>query len=222
MVRKSSTKSPSWLSGRAAERELLANLSHAGVDAVVAGVVLWYHWYLVLRADLAALRKLVDTRVGVAVIGGLDRAAADRLDVFVRTSLDGTRTGSTGPIRSIHRRRSRKPYTSADWDWRLPTARPYRVGRIHSAHRGGLIEAYSVSPSLRDFLRTLRTTRRTSSTSARIAETTTPMPRPNSTTSNTSRARSSLTARVEVEQEHNIQPVPREQGSATLTPASLR
>jgi uncharacterized protein DUF5671 len=78
--------------GRAAERELMASLSHAAVHALVAGVVLWYHWYLVLRADLAALRTLVDTSVGVAVIGGLDRAAAERLDAFVRTSLEGTRT----------------------------------------------------------------------------------------------------------------------------------
>ncbi len=78
--------------GRAADAEVAGSLSDAMMDAVVAGSILWYHWFLVLRADLAALRESARARVAVAVVAGLDAASAARLEELVRTSLDGART----------------------------------------------------------------------------------------------------------------------------------
>jgi hypothetical protein len=77
--------------GRSPDRALVGDLSHAVMDSFVAAVVLWYHWFLVLRADLAAVRQLASTRQAVAVIAGLDSAAARSLEHFVRGSLDGAR-----------------------------------------------------------------------------------------------------------------------------------
>jgi uncharacterized protein DUF5671 len=78
--------------GRSADAALIANLGHAASDALVAGIVLWYHWFLVLRADVAALREVAQTRQAVAVVAGLDPLDVTRLEQFVRTSLNGSRT----------------------------------------------------------------------------------------------------------------------------------
>jgi len=37
--------------GRAPDPALVGNLSHALTDAMVAGSVLWYHWFLVMCAS---------------------------------------------------------------------------------------------------------------------------------------------------------------------------
>lgn len=78
--------------GRPMDRALVGNLGHALVDGLVSGAVLWYHWWLVLRADLAALRQAAQQRAAVAVIAGLDAAGVAALERFVRLSLDGART----------------------------------------------------------------------------------------------------------------------------------
>jgi hypothetical protein len=78
--------------GRAPDPALVGNLSHALTDGIVAGSVLWYHWFLVMRADLAVLRQVTETRLAVAVIAGLDAAGVRSLEQFVQASLDGART----------------------------------------------------------------------------------------------------------------------------------
>ena len=78
--------------GRAPDPALVGNLSHALTDAIVAGTVLWYHWFLVMRADLAVLRQVTQTRLAVAVIAGLDAAGVRSLQDFVHASLNGART----------------------------------------------------------------------------------------------------------------------------------
>jgi hypothetical protein len=77
--------------GRPADRALVGNLSHAVVGGLVAGAVLWYHWWHVLRADLAAVRQAARQRAAVAVIAGLDASGVAMLQQFVRQSLDGAR-----------------------------------------------------------------------------------------------------------------------------------
>jgi hypothetical protein len=79
------------LLGAPLEGESGAELAHLLLNALVAAGVLWYHWWLVLRADLAALRQLGADQVAVAVIAGLDRAAAEQLQQFARESLDRAR-----------------------------------------------------------------------------------------------------------------------------------
>jgi hypothetical protein len=78
--------------GRAPDPALVGNLSHAVMDAIVAGTVLWYHWFLVMRADLSALRQVSQTRLAVAVVAGLDAAGVRTLEQFVHASLHGART----------------------------------------------------------------------------------------------------------------------------------
>jgi hypothetical protein len=78
--------------GRPPDRELVVDLGHALSAATVAGVVFGYHWFLVLRADLAALRGVAQMGQAVAVIAGLDAAGVEHLEQFARTSLDGART----------------------------------------------------------------------------------------------------------------------------------
>ena len=78
--------------GRGVDNVLLADLAHSATDAVVAGAVLAYHWFLVLRSDVAAARTAAEARQAVAVIAGLDNDDVARLQEFARTSLDGART----------------------------------------------------------------------------------------------------------------------------------
>jgi hypothetical protein len=73
--------------GRAPDPALVGNLSHALTDAIVAGSVLWYHWFLVMRADLAVLRQVTQTRLAVAVVSGLDAVGVTSLQDFVHASL---------------------------------------------------------------------------------------------------------------------------------------
>jgi hypothetical protein len=77
--------------GRSADCTLLGALTDAIMDALVAATVLWYHWFLVLRADLAAVRQPASTREVVAVVSGLDTDRARSLEQFVRESLNGAR-----------------------------------------------------------------------------------------------------------------------------------
>ena len=58
---------------------------------MVAAYVLWYHWYLVLHADVGVLRRVALERRGVAVISDLDTDDTERLKEFGRTALDGAR-----------------------------------------------------------------------------------------------------------------------------------
>jgi hypothetical protein len=71
---------------------MLSNVSSAIAGATVAGCVLWYHWFLVLRTDLGAMHQIAEDRYAVAVISGLDAGDVERLKEFARTALDGSRT----------------------------------------------------------------------------------------------------------------------------------
>jgi hypothetical protein len=75
--------------GLPASRELVRELAHWLVNAAVAGAVLWYHWWLVLRSDLAALREAAGRRRASALVSGLDPEAARALERFVREQLVG-------------------------------------------------------------------------------------------------------------------------------------
>ena len=77
--------------GRAWEPTLPLRLAALALDGAVAAALLWYHWWLVLRADLAALRQTARATAGVAVVAGLDAAAAEALTRFARESLPGAR-----------------------------------------------------------------------------------------------------------------------------------
>jgi hypothetical protein len=77
--------------GRTLDRGLQAEVGRLLVTGAVAGAALWYHWWLVLRADLAALRHATPGRTAVAIIAGLDQAQAERLGELVREHLDGSR-----------------------------------------------------------------------------------------------------------------------------------
>jgi hypothetical protein len=77
------------LLGRTLDRQLQAELGRLLANAAVAGVLLWYHWWLVLRADLAALRQLTPERTFAALVSGLDAAQLQALQAFSRESLPG-------------------------------------------------------------------------------------------------------------------------------------
>ena len=78
--------------GRPAGQSLAGALLHPLVDGLLFGSALFYHWWVVLRADVAATHQAAGERGAVAVIAGLDAAAAEALQAFVRDSLDGART----------------------------------------------------------------------------------------------------------------------------------
>jgi hypothetical protein len=77
--------------GQPLGREEQVELAHVVISGLVAATLLWYHWWLVLRADLAALRQAGRGRAAVAVVAGLDPASVERLERFVRESFDGAR-----------------------------------------------------------------------------------------------------------------------------------
>jgi hypothetical protein len=70
------------------DRQDGAEVAQLLVNALVGALLLWYHWWLVLRADLAALQERTADQVAVAIIAGLDPAGAERLQHFARESLD--------------------------------------------------------------------------------------------------------------------------------------
>jgi hypothetical protein len=76
------------LLGEPLDREAGAELARLTINGLVAAAVLWYHWWLVLRADLAALRQHASERLAVALVSGLDPAGAAQLERFARESLD--------------------------------------------------------------------------------------------------------------------------------------
>ena len=66
-------------------------IAHLLATVLVAAMLLWYHWWLVLRADLAVLRQAGLGRAAVAVVTGLEPASVERLERFVAESLEGAR-----------------------------------------------------------------------------------------------------------------------------------
>jgi hypothetical protein len=73
------------------DRALGVELAHLAANAAVAAATLWYHWWLVLRADLAVQRQALAGRLGTATVTGLDAELAERLQRFATESLDGAR-----------------------------------------------------------------------------------------------------------------------------------
>ena len=79
------------LLGQSFDRAGQAELARVLVSAAVAAVVLWYHWWQVLRADQAAIRQAQHGhgRSAVAIISRLDPAGAEALEQYVREVLTG-------------------------------------------------------------------------------------------------------------------------------------
>ena len=73
-------------------------LSHLIETGLVAGLLLWYHGWLVLRADRAALRQPAGERL-TAVLAGLDAEQAAALRRFAQEALPGARLRIGGPER---------------------------------------------------------------------------------------------------------------------------
>jgi hypothetical protein len=78
--------------GRPAGQSLAGALMHPLADGLLFGAALIYHWWVVLRADVAATRHAASERAAVAVVAGLDAAAVEALQSFIRDSLGGART----------------------------------------------------------------------------------------------------------------------------------
>jgi hypothetical protein len=77
--------------GRPWDAAVALHLARLAIDGAVAATLLWYHWWLVLRADLAARRQSAGATAAVAVIAGLDADTAEALARFARESLPGSR-----------------------------------------------------------------------------------------------------------------------------------
>jgi hypothetical protein len=77
--------------GRPWDEVVALHVARLAIDGAVAAALLWYHWWLVLRADLAARRPTARATVGVAIIAGLDADTAEALARFARESLPGSR-----------------------------------------------------------------------------------------------------------------------------------
>jgi hypothetical protein len=79
------------LLGQSFERSIQAEMARLVANAGVAGLLLWYHWWQVLRADQAVLRQAQRGRSAIATISRLDPAGAESLERYVREALTGAR-----------------------------------------------------------------------------------------------------------------------------------